>query len=183
MRINEDPKTSNSGADPLLPMGSGERTWRDQTGPLGHIRQSASQLKRLADLKYGWRSEIVQFYLVGASGMMVDLSSFAALLGLGIALPLARALSIVLALTWNFAFNRKLTFSSRRFDHSIVKQYLRWVVSIGLGAAISWSVSVALSLTTYFFAQRVFIAALIGIAFGSVTNFVLARHWVFIARR
>ena len=93
-------------------------------------------------------------------------------------------LSIVLALTWNFAFNREadLLFATLwSFNRQTISS-LGGVLT-GLGATISWSVSVALSISTDFFAQRVFIAALIGIAFGSVTNFILARHWVFIARR
>lgn len=183
MRAKRESRASDPKLDPDLRIGSGEAAGPAQSRSPRYRNRPLRDLKRLADSKYGWLSEFGQFYLVGASGMVVDLSSLAALLGVGVAFPLARALSILLALTWNFALNRQLTFMRRRFGRSIAKQYLLWVVSTGLGATISWSVSVALSVFTDFFAQRVFMAAIIGIALGSVTNFVLARRWVFTAHR
>src|SRR5437588_10068202 len=87
-------------------------------------------LKRLADDRFGNASRLVQFCAVGASGMVVDLSSYALfqlifsrtwmarqtfrLVGGPLDLAVAGALAIALALTWNFALNRRLTFSYAR---------------------------------------------------------------------
>ncbi len=152
--------------------GQSKLSLREQVNYLRH-------LKRLADYKFkGW-SQLAQFYLVGASGMAVDLLIYVVLLRAGVALPVARALAIFIAMSWNFVLNRRISFSGSRFGRPINQQYLYWLTSSGLGAVASWTISVTLSSFTAFFAAHVFLAALIGIAAGSLLNFTLARYWVF----
>ena len=136
-------------------------------------------LKRLADFRFGGWSQLGQFCVVGASGMAVDLLIYALLLRGGVALPAARALAIFIAMSWNFAINRRVSFSASRFGRPIVEQYFFWLASSGLGAVASWSIAVALTSFTKFFAWHVFIAATLGIVAGSLINFILARYWVF----
>jgi hypothetical protein len=88
-------------------------------------------------------------------------------------------LAIFIALSWDFALNRRVSFSGSRFGRPIIEQYFLWVASCGLGAATSWSVAVSLTSFTKFFAWHVFIAAILGIVVGSLINFILARYWVF----
>jgi dolichol-phosphate mannosyltransferase len=111
--------------------------------------------------------------------MAVDLLIYALLLRGGVALPVARALAIFVAMSWNFALNRRISFSGSRFGRPIIEQYVLWLASSGLGAVTSWSVAVSLTSFTQFFAWHVFIAAILGIAVGSLINFILARYWVF----
>jgi dolichol-phosphate mannosyltransferase len=136
-------------------------------------------IKRLADFKFGSWSQLVQFYMVGVSGMAVDLLCYALLLRAGVSLALARAFAIFVAIGWNFILNRRISFASCRFNRPIVDQYFRWLTSTFVGAVISWSVSVNLALSTEFFAAHVFVAAIFGIGIGSLINFILARYWVF----
>jgi len=136
-------------------------------------------LKRLADFRFGGWSQLGQFCVVGASGMAVDLLIYALLLRGGVALPAARALAIFIAMSWNFAINRRVSFSASRFGRPIIEQYFFWLASSGLGAVASWSIAVALTSFTKFFAWHVFIAATLGIVAGSLINFILARYWVF----
>ena len=136
-------------------------------------------LKRLADFRFGGWSQLGQFCVVGASGMAVDLLIYALLLRGGVALPAARALAIFIAMSWNFAINRRVSFSASRFGRPIIEQYFFWLASSGLGAVTSWSIAVALTSFTKFFAWHVFIAATLGIVAGSLINFILARYWVF----
>ena len=136
-------------------------------------------LKRLADFRFGGWSQLGQFCVVGVSGMAVDLLIYALLLRGGVALPVARALAIFIAMSWNFALNRRVSFSGSRFGRPIIEQYLLWLASSGLGAVTSWGVAVSLTSFTTFFAWHVFIAAILGIAVGSLINFILARYWVF----
>jgi dolichol-phosphate mannosyltransferase len=153
-------------------LGESKLGLREQINYLRH-------LKRLADFKFGAWSQLGQFYIVGASGTVVDLLIYALLLQAGVGLPPARALAIFAAVSWNFIINRRVAFSGRRFERPIIDQYLSWLASTLLGAVISWSVAVSLTSFTEFFARQVFIAAALGIAAGSVINFILARYWVF----
>src|SRR5262249_47280 len=135
-------------------------------------------LKRLADFKFGVWSQFGQYSLIGASGLVVGLLGFALLLRAGIALPLARALAILLAISWNFTLNRRVSFGVRRFGRPIADQYFRWLLCTALGGVISWIIAMCLVSFTAF-ASHVFLAALLGIGAGSLSNFVLARYWVF----
>jgi dolichol-phosphate mannosyltransferase len=152
--------------------GQSKLSLREQINYLRH-------LKRLADFKFGIWSQLGQFCLVGASGMAVDLMIYVLLLGAGVALPVARALAIFIAMSWNFALNRRISFSRSRFGRAIIQQYFLWLASSGLGAVTSWIVAVSLTLFTKFFAVHVLLAAMLGIAVGSLVNFLLARYWVF----
>ena len=153
-------------------LGQNKLSLREQINYLRH-------LKRLADFKFGGWSQLAQFCLVGASGMAVDLAIYALLLQAGLVLPFARALAIFIAMTWNFALNRRVSFSPSRFGRPMKEQYVLWLVSCGLGAAASWSVAVSLTLFMKFFAAHVFLAAILGIVVGSLLNFIMARYWVF----
>ena len=123
-------------------------------------------------------TRFIQFSLVGSTGVAVDLSVYRTLLHFGLATPLARALAIWVAMTWNFILNRNWTFRQSR-DQSAWAQYPRYVSSSLLGALVSWSISMALSHFVLFFHRHLMMAALAGILAGTVTNFLLSSKWVF----
>lgn len=159
-------------------------------------------LKRLADFKYGWFSHLAQFCLVGSTGMVVDLGTYWILLAVavpwfshiilsvfpagslpslrqaGIAVGLGRGVAIWMAMTWNFFINRRITFSQSRYNDAM-RQYWQFVAACSLGAFINWAISVALPHWFYFFNNYKLIAAVVGIAAGTIFNFVLSRYWVF----
>ncbi len=135
-------------------------------------------LKRLADFKFGGLSQFVQFCCVGGTGMVWDLGTFGLLLHLGAAVPVARALAIWVAMTWNFVLNRWVTFGAAG-TRGILRQYGRFVASCGLGAVVSWSVSVGLLAIVPPFRWNAIICAIVGILAGTVCNFALSRYWVF----
>ena len=141
---------------------------------LNYIRH----LRRLANFKYGDYSRFVQFSLVGASGMAADLSVFALLRHSGIEAVIARGIAIWVAMTWNFSFNRLLTFNDKRADRWYV-QYFRFLGSCALGGLLSWGLFVFLFHVVPFFSAHEFLAAGIGITAGAVFNFLLSRYWVF----
>jgi dolichol-phosphate mannosyltransferase len=136
------------------------------------------QLKRRYDSKAGNLARPTQFAAVGFTGMIVDLCAFSALLHLGLLLPVARALAIAFAMTWNFYLNRRLTFSYARSE-SALRQYLLFCASCSLGAIISWSVSVSLCSWNSYFGTHQRQAALVGIAAGLASNFLLSSKVVF----
>lgn len=152
-------------------LGQSKLSLREQINYLIH-------LKRLADFKYVEFSRFAQFCFVGGTGMVVDLTMLGALLHLGISFLLARALAIWGAMTWNFLLNRRLTFSYSRRG-SIFPQYLRFALSCAFGAVISWCIAVGLVEVVEILEKHVFIAAILGILTGTVSNFLLSRFWVF----
>lgn len=151
--------------------GQSKLNLREQINYLRHVN-------RLLRYKYSGYWQLVQFCAVGATGVIVDLSSYGLLLRGGVPLVLARALAIWVAMTWNFFLNRRFTFSYARTG-GILKQYPRFIASCGLGAVVSWSISVSLARWVLIFRRHLFTGAFIGIVGGTLLNFLLSRHWVF----
>jgi dolichol-phosphate mannosyltransferase len=120
----------------------------------------------------------IKFCLVGSSGVVVDLSVYRLLLHFHLPSPSARGVAILVAMTCNFLLNRNWTFRASR-DRSGWAQYPRYLLSSALGAVVSWSVSMAMSHGVRFFHSHLMLAALAGIAAGTLTNFLLASTWVF----
>ncbi len=151
-------------------------------------------LKRLADHRFGNASRLLQFCLVGASGMVVDLSFYAAfqwlfgrtaLAGYNVpptkvsfALALARASAIGVALAWNFSLNRRLTFSYAR-GGSLARQFAVYVASNLLGVMVSLAVSLGLPRKVAFFAAHKLAAAVVGIVMATGISFSMSRWVVF----
>lgn len=150
-------------------------------------------IKRIADDRLGNVSRLLQFCVVGASGMVVDLSFYAlfqwvfgltALAGrktpMGAPLDLAAAgvLSIAIALTWNFTLNRYLTFSYAK-GGSLLRQFVTYVLSNALGIALSLTLRLSLPEHVPFFARHRLAAAVVGIVAATGISFTMARWLVF----
>ena len=151
-------------------------------------------IKRLADDRFGNASRLIQFCAVGASGMVVDLSSYAIfqlifsktwlasrtapLVGGPLDLAAAGALAIALALTWNFSLNRRLTFSYAR-DGSLVRQFMTYALSNALGIALSFSLRLYLPVHIGFFHSHRLAAAVVGIVTATGISFSMSRWLVF----
>ena len=155
------------------------------------------QLKRLLDHRFGTFSRLVQFCMVGASGMVVDLTLYALLQlvfarfwtlpsgpsdsGFSWPLATAGALSILVALVWNFALNRRLTFNDSRRG-SILRQFVTYALGNALGIAVSLSLRLYLPLHVGFFARHRLAAAVVGIVVATGISFSMSRWVVFIRR-
>ncbi len=153
-------------------------------------------LKRVADDRFGNVSRLIQFCVVGASGTVFDLTTYAILLWLLDASPLAgravlgtggaltwdlvvaRGLAIGVGLTWNFTLNRLATFSYAK-SGSMLRQYLLYLVSNSIGVTISLMVCFWLTISSTFFAAHNLTAAAVGIVAGTGFNFMMARYVVF----
>lgn len=162
--------------------------------PLALSLDDLRHIKRLADDRFGNLSRLVQFCVVGASGMVVDLSSYALfqllfsrtglaqlrapLVGGTLDLAAAGALAILLALTWNFSLNRRLTFNYAR-DGSIVRQFLTYALSNALGVLLSFTLRLTLPAKIGFFNRHRLAAAVVGIVTATGISFSMARWFVF----
>jgi dolichol-phosphate mannosyltransferase len=152
--------------------GETKLTLREQINYLRHV-------KRLLDFKYGQWSRLLQFCLVGSSGVVVDLLTFnLCLRGLSLPLTVSRAVAVAAAMTSNFWFNRRLTFSYSRTS-AWVRAYTRFVLSCSLGALVNWGVSVGLVTYAPVFHERATLAAVVGIGCGTIFNFLLSSRWAF----
>ncbi len=152
-------------------------------------------LKRLADHRWGNFSRLIQFCVVGASGMFVDLSCYAVFqalfsatgwftgktlpfVGGSLGLAVSGALAILIAMSWNFSLNRRLTFSYARTG-SLVRQYLTYALSNALGNLLSLTVRLALPRYSAFFNHHKLAAAVVGIVLATGISFSLSRWFVF----
>jgi dolichol-phosphate mannosyltransferase len=139
------------------------------------------QLKRVLDNRFGTFSRLAQFCMVGASGMLVDLTLYA-LFQLAWPLATAGALSIFCALVWNFTLNRRLTFNDSRRG-SLFRQFLTYALGNALGIAVSLSLRLSLPDHFGFFARHRLAAAVVGILAATGISFSMSRWVVFIRHR
>lgn len=172
-----------------VPVATHER-FQAQWLDLGDLRP----LKRLLDGRHGNLSRLVQFCIVGASGMVVDLSIYALLqfvlsftllatrrssfFGVTWHLVVASALAISTALVWNFSLNRRLTFNYAR-GGPIVRQFLTYALSNALAITLSFTVRLYLPSRIAFFAQHRLAAAVVGIVAATGISFSMSRWIVF----
>ena len=150
--------------------GTSKLSLREQLNYMRH-------LGRLAEYKLRHLPRLLKFGFVGATGSGIDLIAFALAL-LVLPVPVARAVAIWVAMTWNFYWNRRWTFfDSHR--HSVLGQYLMFCGACLVGAVVSWATSVGLWHLVPFFNTYPLVAAIIGIVGGTLFNFVASSLFVF----
>ena len=150
--------------------GESKLTLKEQLNYLRHLR-------RLYNYRFGIWAYLAQFILVGASGMVVDLSAFALLLQ-ATPLSVARGLANWTAMTWNFWLNRTVTFSFAKTE-PWWRQYVAFCGSCSVGALVNWGASLWLTQSVPFFEAHKLTAAAVGVVAGTAFNFILCRVVVF----
>jgi dolichol-phosphate mannosyltransferase len=156
--------------------------------------QDLRPLKHVLDGRYGSFSRLIQFCVVGASGMVVDLSLYALFqlilsftplaaansprFGFSWSLAIAGALSISIALLWNFTLNRRLTFNDAR-GGSWGRQFVTYALSNALAIALSFTVRLYLPARVPFFGRHRLAAAVVGIVAATALSFSMSRWIVF----
>ena len=153
--------------------GESKLTWKEQIRYLRHLR-------RLYQYRFPFLAEFLQFGVVGATGFAVDLALYLALQGLaGLGHVAARALSFWGAATWNWAWNRVLTFSHRQKTAKLV-QWPAFLLTSLLGFAINVGSYYVLTHYVPYFLDRRILALVVGVLLGFGFNFLTARLLVFI---
>jgi dolichol-phosphate mannosyltransferase len=169
-------------------------------GPFRSQRLSLKDLrplKHVLDGRFGNYSRLVQFCIVGASGMVVDLTFYALfqwllaftwlaslksrLFGFSWLLAIAGSLSIAIALAWNFSLNRRLTFNDAK-KGAWLRQFATYALSNALAILVSLSFRVYLPSRVAFFDRHRLAAAVVGIVVATGISFSMSR-WVVFARR
>jgi dolichol-phosphate mannosyltransferase len=153
--------------------GESKLSWREQVRYLRHLR-------RLYQCRFPFLSEFLQFGLVGGTGFIVDIALYLGLQWLtGMGHVLARALSFWGAVTWNWIWNRLLTFSNRQ-KTSMLVQWPSFVLTSLVGFAINVGSYFVLTHYVPFFEAHKIAALAIGVLLGFGFNFLAARVLVFI---
>lgn len=149
--------------------GESKLTFREQLNYLRHLR-------RLYMFRYTTWSSFVQFALVGASGVVVNLAMVTLLLLLGAGEPVALAGGIGVSILSNFFLNRRFTFPDAR-AHGIFRQLLGFCMASSFAATLQFAV--ALSISSAYPTVPPQLAALVGIAAGMIINFTINQYFVF----
>jgi len=153
--------------------GESKLTFKEQVRYLRHLR-------RLYQYRWPFLSEFFQFGLVGASGFIVDVAIYLGLQWLaGLGHVVARALSFWGAASWNWAWNRALTFSHRQKTRKRVQWPLFLLTSL-IGFAINVGSYYVLTHYVPLFDAHKIAALAIGVLLGFGFNFLAARLLVFI---
>jgi len=149
--------------------GKSKLNLREQLRYLRHIR-------RLFVYRYGTSSEVMQFIVVGASGVLVNLGVETALLRAGAMAPAGIAGGIAASICTNFYLNRRFTFSHSRSGH-MPTQFLSYLVSVSFGSLVNYTIALILLARIPGLVPQ--LASLGGIGVATVVNFVALKYIVF----
>ena len=153
--------------------GYSKLSWKEQVRYLRHLR-------RLYQFRFPFLAEFAQFGVVGASGFAIDLLLYLGLQTLaGAGHVTARALAFWGAASWNWAWNRVLTFSLRQKTRKRI-QWPAFLLTSLLGFAINVGSYYVLTHYVPYFDTHKIVALGVGVLLGFGLNFVTARLLVFI---
>ena len=133
-------------------------------------------LRRLYIYKFGVWSQLMQFLVVGSSGVVVNLTLLTVFVHGHIPLQVSVAAAIFVSMCSNFILNRRFSFSFARRGPWF-RQFVSFLGASVLGAVVNY----ALTLATlhYLPLWHLQAASLIGIAAGTAFNFAASRYLIF----
>ncbi len=136
-------------------------------------------LFRLYRFRYPAIVQLMLFLLVGFSGFLVDTFFYFSLqLSLGVSHLAARAASFVLAASWNWYCNRKITFLQAGRSDGLA-QWTKFLVMSSISFVLNWGSYCFLTTAVPFFAEHRYPAFIAGILVGTVSNFTFSKYIVF----
>ncbi len=149
--------------------GHSKLNFKEQLRYLQHVR-------RLFVWKHPNWSYVLQFAVVGGSGLIVNLVILTLLLLMRMPEPIAIAGGIAVSIVSNFILNRRFTFSYAK-DGPLLQQFLSFLGACSVGATVNYATALfVLSLTPDLPVQ---VAAIAGVAAGMVINFAMNRYLTF----
>jgi len=136
-------------------------------------------LRRLYRFRYPLLAEIALYGLVGLSGLVVDLLAFSVFFRLvHIHHVTSRALSFVVAASWNWAWNRRVTFQGAP-HRARLPQWAAFVFVSAVGFCLNCGIYYLLTKHSAFFYTWKELALVVGVAIGFASNYLGARVLVF----
>ena len=119
----------------------------------------------------------IQYYMVGASGVLVNLGILYMLADIaGFWYVASQVVAISVSITTNFFFNRYWTFRGSIEDQRNSVMYVKFIIISAIGMAIQMGITVTLVESSGFYHMY---GAGIGIAVASAINYVLNRRLAF----
>ena len=119
----------------------------------------------------------LQFYIVGASGVLVNLGLLYILTDIvGLWYVASQIIAISISITTNFFFNRYWTFGSHVEDKKNSVMYLKFLIISAIGMAIQLGITVTLVESSAFYHMY---GAGVGIVIASGINYILNRRVTF----
>ncbi len=152
--------------------GESKLTFKQQLLYIQHLR-------RLYLYRYGTWTHMVQFFVVGGIGAVVNLTALTILLAVGIGFFIASPIAIALSMVGNFLLNRRFTFSYAR-KGSWWRQFVGFMSACSIGAAINYAAAAGMKVS--FPEMMPQLAACVGIVAGMGFNFLASRFLVFRAK-
>lgn len=144
------------------------------------LREQLNYLRHLARLyrfRFPGLTRFLTFGIVGSTGAVVDLLVFTLSLNFGLSPLPAAVIAIWIAMTSNFEWNRRVTFTQD--DRHWWLAYLSFCLSCLFGAGVNASVRVGLMSSVNWFNDNAWVAGALGILSGLVFNFLLCERFVF----
>lgn len=121
-------------------------------------------------------SQFLRFSVIGGLGFLVDTGVLYALLGLGLNLYSARALSIVAAATFTWVGNRRFSFRARTLDRrQKTGEWLLYLGAMAVGGLINFGVYSLLVWRLPLFSAYPVLAVVAGTGVSMLFNFAMAR--------
>jgi len=152
--------------------GESKLNLREQVRYLVHLRRL--YLHRFANVMY-----LAQFLAVGLSGVAVNMAVITAMLAMGAQSQWAITAGIAVSVVTNFLLNRRITFSYAR-DRRMDLQFLGFVGASAIGMMVNYLVSMQmLRMLPADEVRSVYLASLVGVASGTIFNFLGNRYVVF----
>lgn len=152
--------------------GESKLSLKEQLKYIQHIR-------RLYIHRFERSMNLLQFLMVGTSGVVVNLTVLTLLLALGVPEWASLAGGIAVSLCTNFLLNRRFTFSYARDGH-FWRQFAGFIGASSAGMTINYIVSlVAILRFLPDTPNSPQVAALLGIACGTIFNYIGSRFFVF----
>lgn len=152
--------------------GESKLDFKEQIRYLRHLR-------RLYRFRFPTASEFLQFGFVGATGFLVDTFFYWLMQALfGLPHTVARAISFWPAVTWNWFWNRTLTFSDRAKTNKL-SQWASFVGTSLYGFVINVGSYKLLTDYVPYFMEHKYMALMAGVLMGMGFNFMAARIFVF----
>ena len=147
--------------------GKSKLSLREQLRYVRHVR-------RLYNHRFGTWSHFAQFALVGLSGVAVNILLLKLFLNWGASRQIAVGAAIALSMVWNFALNRRFSFSFARRE-SVTRQFVGFIGACSIGGFANY-VTTNLVWRWVPYAE---LAAVVGVIAGMGFNFVVSRFLVF----
>ena len=151
--------------------GASKLGWRQRA-------QFARQLHGLYLARFGTAARLASFGTVGVTGFLVDVGCYAALQALGVEHRIARFLSFWPAATWNWAWNRSLTFGDRA-GRASAGEWLRFAAACAAGLVANVGGYAALTTAVGWFDRHRLAALAAGVALGAAANYAAASGLVY----